>query len=331
MGLNGEAYGRNLLRGGETLITQCSPAAIVKAESALPISVICLTYNEHDNLATALESVRPFVDEIIVVDSYSTDDTLEIASRYADGVYQHEFENYARQLAWAMQLPLKNEWVLRLDADERWSPEAFAKLGPLLQRDDVAGVNVRMKILFMGRWIRHGDVYPNHFLRVFRKTGSRIENRWMDEHIKVAGPAVRSDIDVLEENYDRQHNLAGWTAKHNSYSTREAVDIILSKHDAPVDSIARLSGNKTERKRWLKEKIYNRTPLFVRPVLYFFYRYFVKFGFLDGVEGLVFHFLQGLWYRFLVDAKVMQIERRIKSSGKPARQVLKEMYGIDAR
>lgn len=311
-------------------MSEPSAGVTVKSQSVLPISVICLTYNEHENLAAALESVRAFVDEIVVVDSYSTDDTLEIASRYADSVYQHVFENHARQLAWGLQLPLRNEWVLRLDADERWSPEAFAKLAPFLKRGEVAGVNVRMKILFMGRWIRHGDVYPNHFLRVFRKEGSQIENRWMDEHIKIAGRSVRSDIDVLEHNYDRQYNLAGWTAKHNSYSTREAVDIVLSKHDAPVDSIARLSGNKTERKRWLKEKVYNRTPLFARPVMYFFYRYFAKLGFLDGVEGLVFHFLQGLWYRFLVDAKVMQIERQIKASGKPARQVLKEMYGIDA-
>lgn len=308
---------------------QCA-GVMIKSQSVLPISVICLTYNEHENLAAALESVRQFVDEIVVVDSYSTDDTLEIAGRYADSVCQHAFENYARQLAWAMELPLRNPWVLRLDADERWSPEAFTKLAPLLEREDVAGVNVRMKILFMGRWIRHGDLYPNQFLRVFRKKGSRIENRWMDEHIKVAGRSVTSEIDVLEDNYDRRYNLAGWTAKHNSYSTREAVDIVLSEYDAPVDSIARLSGNKTERKRWVKEKIYNRTPLFIRPVMYFFYRYVVKLGFLDGVEGLVFHFLQGLWYRFLVDAKVMQIERRIRSSGKPARQVLKEMYGIDA-
>jgi glycosyltransferase involved in cell wall biosynthesis len=311
-------------------MSEPSAAVMLKRQAALPISVICLTYNEHENLAAALESVRSFVDEIVVVDSYSTDDTLEIASSYADTVYQHPFENYARQLAWAMQLPLRNDWVLRLDADERWSPEAFAKLAPLLDQKDVAGVSVRMKILFMGRWIRHGDLYPNQFLRVFRKEGSQIENRWMDEHIKIAGRSVRSDIDVLEENYDRQHNLAGWTTKHNSYSTREAVDIVLSKYDAPVDSIARLSGNKTERKRWVKEKIYNRTPLFLRPLMYFVYRYFVKLGFLDGVEGLVFHFLQGLWYRFLVDAKVMQIERRMNSSGKTARQILKEMYGIDA-
>lgn len=309
---------------------QSSAAVVARPSSALPISVICLTLNEHENLATALESVRPFVDEIVVIDSYSTDDTLEIASRYADSVYQHAFENHARQLAWALDVPLRNEWVLRLDADERWSPEAFGRLAPLLKRDEVAGVNVRMKILFMGRWIRHGDVYPNQFLRVFRRKGSSIENRWMDEHVKVAGISIPSDIDVLEENYDRQHNLAGWTTKHNSYSTREAVDIVLSKHDVPVDSIARLSGNKTERKRWLKERLYNRTPLFVRPVVYFLYRYVFKLGFLDGAEGLVFHFLQGLWYRFLVDAKVMQIERRLKASGKPVRQVLNEMYGIDA-
>jgi hypothetical protein len=189
-----------------------------------------------------------------------------------------------------------------------------------------------MRIFFMGHFLRFGGIYPNYFLRVFRRDGARIEQRWMDEHIVVPGNVVSPDIDVIEANYDRQENIGLWTTKHNAYSTREAVDLLIARRGlAKVETVADLRGNKTQRKRWLKEKVYARVPLFVRPFLYFGYRYVFRLGFLDGVPGFVFHVLQGFWYRFLVDVKVYQLERLARTSGRSLPDVIEDSYGIRLR
>ncbi len=297
----------------------------------LPISVIVMTYNEEINLPVCLESVSSFVDEIILIDSYSSDATLDIAGEFTEKILQNKFVNQAKQFIWALEnAEIENEWILRLDADERWTPEGFAELKDIIENDKADGVFVKMKIFFMGRWIKHGGFYPNNFLRVYKKSKGAMEDRWMDEHIHVDGRTIESNIDVMEQNYDRQKNIGLWTDKHNSYSTREAVEFLSQKHKLiPIDTIGRLFGNKTERKRWLKENVYFRVPLFVRPFLYFVYRYIFKLGFLDGKEGFIFHTLHAFWYRFLVDAKVYQIEKNAKQEGISVKEAIKVHYGIE--
>jgi glycosyltransferase involved in cell wall biosynthesis len=289
-----------------------------------------LTHNERRNLPACLASVEEHVAAIHVVDSFSSDETLDIARAHGCAVVQRRWLNYADQFQWALDhLPIDTEWVLRLDADERWTPEGFAELAGCLSDPGVDGINVRMKIFFMGRWMRHGALYPNDFLRVFRRGRAAIEQRWMDEHVRVAGRTVTTTIDVVESNYDRQENLGLWTTKHNGYSTREAVDFLVLAHGlAKLDSVADLRGGRTARKRWLKERVYLKMPLFLRPFLYFAYRYFLKLGFLDGVPGFVFHVLQGFWYRFLVDAKIYQLELQARRTGRSVREVIQETYGI---
>lgn len=297
----------------------------------LPISAIVMTRDEERNLDACLRSIAAFVDEIFVVDSFSTDQTEHIARNYTPNFVQHAWENYARQFGWALSsLPLKNDWVLRIDADERWTAAGFARVADLLEDPDLNGVYVRMKIFFMGRWIRHGDFYPNIFLRLFRRSKTPgIEQRWMDEHMKVEGKTVITDIDVMEMNFDRQENIVLWTTKHNGYSTREAIDSLLSKYSERPESIGQVSGNQLERKRWLKENVYNAVaPKFVRPMLYFLYRYIFRLGFLDGKEGFIFHLLQGFWYRFLVDVKIYQIEKRMKEKKQDLATAVYEAYGV---
>ena len=292
-----------------------------------------MTFNENNNLRSCLESVAGFIDEIIIVDSFSTDATLDIAGNFTGKIYQNEFVNQAKQFIWTLKnVEIHNEWILRLDADERWTSEGFAELKEIIEGDLADGVFVRMKIFFMGRWIKHGSFYPNNFLRVYKKSKGTMEDRWMDEHIHVDGRTIESNIDVIEANYDRQKNIGLWTTKHNSYSTREAVEFLCQKHRlVPIDTIGRFFGNKTERKRWLKENLYFRVPLFVRPFLYFVYRYFLKFGVLDGKEGFIFHTLHAFWYRFLVDAKVLQIERNARDEGISIKESIKIHYGIELR
>ena len=297
----------------------------------LPISAIVMTYNEERNLRACLESIKDYVDEIIVVDSFSDDKTESIAREYTTKFYENKFINQAKQFNWTIDnIAINNEWILRIDADERWTDEGFEELRKIIENDSADGVYVKMKIYFMNQWIKHGGNYPNYFLRVYKKSKGKMEDRWMDEHIKVNGEVIHSNIDVIEANYDRQENIALWTSKHNGYSTREAIDFLIAKESiAKVDTVANLFGNKTERKRWLKENIYFRVPLFVRPIMYWVYRYIIQFGFLDGKRGFIYHTLHAFWYRFLVDTKIYQIQQLAKKSKQTIQEVVKEHYNID--
>lgn len=297
----------------------------------LPVSAIIMTYNEEANINDCLESLFTWVSDIIIIDSYSTDNTLEIASRFTNRIFQNPWKNYSSQYIWAMENTcIQNEWVLRIDADERWTEKGFHELSEIIKKDEFDGVYVKMKMFFMHRWMKYGDFYPNYFLRVYKKSKGQIENRWMDEHINVEGHTTISNIDVIEYNYDRQFNISGWITKHNHYATREAVEFLMAKYAlSKSDTIANLSGNKTERKRWIKENIYYRIPLFTRPFLYFLYRYIIKRGFLDGKEGFVFLVLQAFWYRFLVDTKIYQIEYISKREHIDIKAVLRKFYDMD--
>ncbi len=297
----------------------------------LPVSAIIMTFNEKLNLKECIDSVIEYVNEIVIVDSFSTDETISIADSYKIKWYQNKFINYSKQFIWALEnAEIKNEWILRLDADERWTKEGFEELRYSIEYDKADGVYVKMKIFFMGRWIRHGGFYPNYFLLVYKKSKGKMEERWMDEHITVNGRTLISDIDVYEMNYDRQKNISLWTDKHNNYSTREAVEFLIQKHKLKsIDTVAKFWGNKTERKRWFKEKLYFHIPLFLRPFLYYIHRYFFKLGFLDGKEGFIFHYLHAFWYRFLVDVKVYQIEKLAREEKKTIQKVITEHYGLE--
>jgi len=297
----------------------------------LPISVIILTLNEQRNIEACLRSIYDWTEEIFIVDSYSTDRTLEIAKKYRSKIYQHPFESQAKQLNWALEnLPIKTDWVMRFDADEKVTPELKEELIQKLPKldDDITGLYVKRKVYFMGRWIRHGGYYPTWLLRVWKNGEAFCEDRWLNEHMKIMkGKVAFLENDIIEEN---KKNLHWWTAKHNNYSTRYIIDILNSNYNFQNRLIRpKLFGTQEQRKVWLKEKLYVNMPLFVRPFLYFIYRYFLKLGFLDGVPGLIWHFLQGLWYMFLVDAKIYEIHKKAGKDRENIKKFLKEEYGIE--
>ncbi len=156
----------------------------------------------------------------------------------------------------------------------------------------------------MGKWIKYGGYYPTWLLRLWRKGRGKYEAREMDEHVILSGEARYAKHDIIEED---KKNLDYWIEKHNRYARREAETICRKGGETLPPS---LGGTQAQRKRWMKENIYNHLPLFVRPFMYFCYRYVIRGGFLDGKEGMVFHILQGFWYRFLVDVRVFEIQRR---------------------
>ncbi len=269
----------------------------------LPISIIILTYNEEINLKNCLKSVADWADEIFVVDSFSTDKILEIAKKYRTKIVQHKFENQAQQFNWALDnLKIKNEWILRLDADEYLTEELKNEITEKLKntQNDVNGFYIKRRVYFMGRWIKHGGYYPTWLLRLFKKGKARSEQREVDEHIVLLeGKAKKLKNDFVDEN---KKNLEWWIGKQNNHSSREVAAI--SNFQFPISNNL---GGQAGRKRWLKNNLYYKMPLFFRACMYFCYRYFFRFGFLDGKEGLIFHFLSAMWYRFLVDAKLYEI------------------------
>ena len=271
----------------------------------LPITLIVLTKDEELNLPHCLKSSAEHVAQIIVVDSNSTDGTLAIARHYGADIYDHPFTNQAEQFNWALDnAKIAGEWVLRLDADEVMSPELWKEIETAIQNapPEICGFYLKRRVYFMGKWIRHGGYYPTWLLRLFRNGKARSEDRAMDEHIVLSeGRALQLQNDFKDKN---RKKLKWWLAKHRNYAAREARAMLDEKHFRERPD---LGGGQPERKRWLKNNLYLRLPIFIRPFLYFIYRYFLRAGFLDGGRGLVFHFLQGLWYRFLVDAKYAKL------------------------
>ncbi len=284
----------------------------------LNLTVIILTYNEELHIERCIKSVSSFAKQIFIVDSFSTDNTVAIAERLGAKVFTNPWVNYAEQFQWGLEYcPIETEWVMRMDADEYIESALITEISeklPLLGAD-ITGVNLKRKHHFLGRWIKHGDRYPLVLLRIWRTGTAQIEQRWMDEHIVLnSGESVSFDGDFVDDNLN---TVAWFIDKHNNYASREMIDIVNQKYElfTKDESINHSDAVQAKIKRFVKEKIYNQLPIFVRPTLYFIYRYFLRLGFLDGKEGFAYHFMQGFWYRCLVDLKVLEAERLLKGAG----------------
>ena len=287
-------------------------------DTPLSITVVILTHNEELHLPRALASVRPFAQSVLVVDSGSTDETVGMAERAGARVLHHKFLNYADQFQWALDHGgIDTAWTMRLDADEVIEPDLAAEMRRVLPTlgPDITGINFSRKHIFMDRWVRHGGRFPLVLLRLWRTGKGRIESRWMDEHIIVEeGRTIALKGGFADVNLK---DITFFTAKHNGYAIREAIDVLNDRyHLVPMDRALSVKSASFQAsiKRWVKEKVYNRLPLGAGPLIYFLYRYFFQLGFLDGRSGFIYHFLQGYWYRFLVDAKVYELERGLSGA-----------------
>ncbi len=282
------------------------------------VAVIILTYNESLHLPRALDHVRGFAREIFVVDSFSTDSTVELARAGGAQVLQHPFQYQAQQFEWALEnAPITSDWVMRLDADEIIEPDLAEEIKAKLHSlpPEVTGINLNRKTIFQGKFIRHGGRYPLTLLRIWRRGKVRIENRWMDEHLYlIEGRSVTFNGGFADHNLC---DLTSFTAKHNSYASREALDVLnqrLHLFKPQLALSAEAAGEQPKIKRFFKESVYNRLPFQVSALLYFLLRYVFQLGFLDGRRGLTYHVLQGFWYRFLVGAKLRELELAVKQA-----------------
>lgn len=292
------------------------------------LTVVILTFNEELHLERAIESVSPIAEAIFVVDSFSTDRTVEIAKSLGCRVLSNRFESHARQFQWALEnASIATDWVMKLDADEVIEQDLVHEIEARLPELplDVTGINLNRKHIFMGRWIKHGGRFPLTMLRIFRRGQGYVEDRWMDEHVVVKGGRT-----ITLRGGFADHNLNDltfFTSKHNNYATREAVEVLNERLGfMPTDGslTASATSSQVAIKRLLKKNIFNRLPYEIAALGYFTFRYVFQMGFLDGREGLVYHTLQGFWYRFLVGAKVYELYRAVSAIEDPS-EIRKEL------
>ncbi|HEY1579288.1 MAG TPA: glycosyltransferase family 2 protein [Terracidiphilus sp.] len=301
-------------------------------ELALNLTAIILTLNEAKHIARCIANAKRVADRIVIIDSFSTDATASLARALGAEVFQHNFVSHADQFNWALRnVGISTEWVMKLDADEYLEEDLITELHhklPQLPRQ-VSAISLRYKLIFMDRWIRFGGRHALKLVRIWRFGSGRLESRLMDEHVVIES----GDIVMFKSSF-RDHNLNDFSffiSKHNGYSVREATQYLLQRYQLGAFGLSRggyLERN-TQSKRKLKAQLYDRLPPFIAPFLYFMYRYFILLGFLDGYQGAIYHFFQGLWYRLLVAARLTYWDHKLAKAD-PARRLmlLEELSGL---
>jgi glycosyltransferase involved in cell wall biosynthesis len=282
--------------------------------SRIPVSAVVLTRDEELNLGASLESMSSLVDEVHVVDSGSTDRTIEIARSHGANVVHHEFTGHSAQWQWALEhLPLKHDWVLGLDADQRLTRELADELRTLFASDarvqPYAAFYVTRRNVFRGKWIRWGGYYPKRFIKLFRRSQLVHEEAdLLDHHFRVAGKTGMLKHDIIEENL-KEDSIDFWIQKHLRYADLLAQEEARRRHGrAPTTVKPAAFGNPDERAEWQK-KTWVMLPRFVRAPAYFLWRYLFRLGFLDGKQGFAFHFLHAFWFRLITDLKIDEQRR----------------------
>lgn len=297
----------------------------------LDITAIILTKNEAIHIGRCIENIVSLCKKIFVIDCFSTDGTQSIAREAGAEVIEHEWPgNQAAQFNWALDnLKIDTEWILRLDADEYLTPESIEEFKVRLPDipKGINGIMLPLKNVWMGKTLKHGGATIK-ILRLFRKGYGRYESRMMDEQLEILEGAISEFQHPFADH--NLNDLNWWTSKHLGYSNREAAELLDLEYNLSgrnsEENLINLSPDARYR-RELKLK-YAKQPLFWRAFAYFIYRYFFKGGFLDGKEGFLRHFLQGWWYRTLVDAKIFEVKKVCGDNPEKIRKYLSDKFGV---
>lgn len=280
----------------------------------IPVSVIITTRNEEINIEKCLKSIHGFVDQIFIIDSESEDQTVAMARKYTDEVYNLPYE-HGRIIPWIFQwgldnLPIRNEWVMILEADQVVTPGLRQELEQLFSRAHISenGFYIPRRQIFRGRWIRFGGYGSKCLLKLFRFGTSELDPNEEDTRVYVRGLVGKLKSPLIEDNR-KEDDILFYLQKHLRYAQAFAKEELYRRQKGiNFKQKPSLFGTSDQRILWLKS-IYYRLPLYVRPALYFFYRYFLRLGFLDGKEGFIFHFLQAFWFRLIVDIRLEELLR----------------------
>lgn len=295
------------------------------------LTAIVLTYNEELHLDRCLNSLKYICSDIVIVDSFSTDKTKQIAQKFKVRFFQNKWINYATQFNWGINnTNIETDWVLRIDADEYLTTELIKNLKSELNTLDsnINGVLVDRLMYFMNKPLKRGGMYPIKHLKIWRKGKAFCEQRWMDERMKlVAGETTYISGDLIDHNLN---DITWWSQKHNNYATREAIDILDKRYNFTDKEVlsSNLFGTAEERRRWLKNQ-YLSLPLFIRPVMFFIIRYVFQLGFVEGKRGFIWSVLQCGWYRFLVDTKIYEAHNKAGFEKEALINYFKEKFNYD--
>lgn len=282
----------------------------------IPVSVLIPAKNEESNLPACLDSLIK-ADEIFLVDSQSSDRTIEIAESYGVSVVQFHFNGkWPKKKNWSLEhLPFRNDWVLIVDCDERIPPELWSEIATAIKNPEYNGYYINRKVYFLGTWIRYGGKYPDWNLRLFKHRSGRYENlktedipntgdNEVHEHVILEGKAGYLEADMLHIDF---RDIYHWLERHNRYSNWEArVYYNLLTGQGEDNTIgANIFGTAVQRKRFLK-KIWVWLPF--KPALRFIIFYFLRFGFLDGRAGYIYGRLLSQ-YEYQIGVKLYELRR----------------------
>jgi glycosyltransferase involved in cell wall biosynthesis len=282
----------------------------------IPVSVLIPAKNEESNLPACLESVAR-ADEVFVVDSQSSDRSIEISTNYGANVVQFYFNGrWPKKKNWSLDnLPFRNEWVLIVDCDERITPELWNEIATVIQDPDYNGYYLNRRVFFLGQWIRYGGKYPDWNLRLFKHKSGRYENlntedipntgdNEVHEHVILDGKVGYLKNDMLHIDF---RDIYHWLERHNRYSNWEARVYynILTGNDESGTIGANLFGDAVQRKRFLK-KIWVKLPF--KPLLRFILFYFIRLGFLDGKAGYIYGRLLSQ-YEYQIGVKLYELRQ----------------------
>ncbi len=279
-------------------------------------SFVILTFNEEQHLPGLFASIAGLDAPVFVLDSGSTDRTLDICREHGAQTAVHSFHNHPTQWDKALKIfDIPTPWTIGLDADQQLDRELHEQLR-IFRSADAEGVNgiyFSRKYFFKGTWIRHGGYHPLYLLKMFRTgVGYSDLNENMDHRFVVTG-ATRTwkTGHLLEENF-KENAISFWLDKHNRYSTLVAEEEWERRRNLRRQEVkAVFWGNPDQRRAWLK-RLWWRLPLYGRPFLYFTHRMVFQLGFLDGKNGIVFHFLHAFWFRLIVDIKIDELRRKAR-------------------
>ncbi len=296
------------------------------------ICAIILTKNEEIHLGRVLKQISKLIDHILIVDSGSIDNTVEIAKSYNCEIISKKWKNYATQFNYAVEyVKTKYNWILRIDADEYFEnlEEIVTVLNKIYSSEysNINGISLNRTIEFLGHSMKYGGIFPIQVIRLFRSKYGLCENRWMDEHIIVEGKIIHENVMIIDNN---EMGLEFWLEKHIGYAKREAVDMLFIEYGFTSQNKFLKNGIEARKKRILKENFYSKLPLFIRPIIYFVYRYIVRLGFLDGKMGFNYHFFHALWYRLLVDLFIYKVKLTDNKNISELKVSIKKVLDIDA-
>lgn len=289
------------------------------------VSIYIPTFNESIHIERAVLSALQITPYVYVIDSSSTDDTVSKANALGAKVFQYDWtskSNFARKLNWTLSnVPFNTTWLIRLDADEYFLDETILELTKKLSLvpSYINAVSLNRRFVFLGKWVKRG-FYPQHTLRITRNGHAKYDDTWLDEHVNVPKNEIyHLPLDIVDESLI---GINKWTEKHLHYANLQVIEEVKNS------IISDISGHFGQKKMF-RYKIYNKFPIFLRPLMYFFYRYFIRLGFMDGSRGFIWAFLHAWWYRMLIDVKLLEIDLACGTDIDKRKNYIKKFYKVD--